>query len=164
MLRKIHRVPNLRVPRRRGAVVMESVIAITILLMLTLAVFEFGTTISIQNAIAHAAVKGAREAGKGADIDTVVTVVDNVLAPHDLTIGTGAGLLLEDPGALYQDTRGDLACDQPAAALNNGYVRVTVCISATNTPFLRVLEAFGMCCFVDRMFEFSAVVKKECPG
>ncbi len=161
MLQKIHQVPVLRTRRRRGAVVMESILAITVLLMLTLAIIEFGVAVSVQNAISQAAVKGAREAGKGADI---VNVVNNVLAPHDITIGDGAGLLLEDPAAMFQDSRGDVACQPPAAVLNDGFVRLTVCVSATRAPLLRTLEAFGMCTFVDRMFQFTAAVKRECPS
>jgi Flp pilus assembly protein TadG len=164
MLQKIHQVPVVRTRRRRGAVVMESILVITILLMLTLAVIEFGVAVSVQNAISQATIKGAREAGKGADIDDVVSVVNNVLAPHNITIGNGAGLLLEDPAALFQDSRGDVTCQPPAAALNNGFVRLTVGVSATRAPLLRTLETFGMCSFVDRMFQFSAAVKRECPG
>jgi Flp pilus assembly protein TadG len=143
---------------------MESILAITVLLMLTLAIIEFGVVVSVQNAISQAAVKGARDAGKGADIDQVVNVVNNVLAPHDITIGDGAGLLLEDPAAMFQDSRGDVACQPPAAVLNDGFVRLTVCVSATRAPLLRTLEAFGMCTFVDRMFQFTAAVKRECPS
>jgi hypothetical protein len=148
---------------RRGAAVMESVMAVTILVMLSIAVVEFGTTAGIQNAIAHAAVKAAREAGKGADADALVTVVNNVLDPHELTIGNDAGLLLEDPAALLNENRGDVPCNAPAADVENGYVRVTVCVSGTALPFIRHLEALGIC-FTDRLFQFSSVTKRECSG
>jgi hypothetical protein len=148
--------------RRRGVVTVESLLSIVILLFLTLAVIAFGILVTVQNAVAHAALKGAREAGKGADIDTVVSVVDAVLSPHGIAIGPEAGVVLEDPAAMTIETRG-LACTPPTEPVINGKVRVTVCVALSATPFLQQLEAFcggGL----GRLLQMSSVVKKECPG
>jgi hypothetical protein len=160
-----HAAPAARHPAaRRGAVTMEAILAVGILLLLVIAAIELNILVTVQNAVAHAAIKAAREAGKGADITEVVEVVEVVLAPHGVVIGDNASVILEDPGTMTEETRGNLPCEKPASPqLDSEYVRVSVCVSMGAIPFLEYLDGFGLG-FLNQMLRASAAVKKECPG
>jgi hypothetical protein len=149
---------------RRGAVTMEAVLAVGILLLLVIAAVELNILVTVQNAVAHAAIKAAREAGKGADITEVAEVVEVVLEPHGIVIGDNASVILEDAGTRSEQSRGDLPCVPPASPeLDSEYVRVSVCVSLGAIPFLEYLDGFGLG-FLNQMLRASAAVKKECPG
>jgi Flp pilus assembly protein TadG len=156
--------------RRRGAVTLEFIIALPILVIVTLALVQYGVLLLVQQAVTHAATIGAREAAKGADVVATAASVSNVLSgTHGITIsdtaGSGAKVLLEssDNLAIVTETEfgdPDLTCNPPAPALGANEVRVTVCLSLTSKPLLNVLAAYGLS-FSGKRFEISALAKKE---
>lgn len=153
---------NGRRNRRKGVLTLEAILVLPILIVATLATIQFGVLLVVQQAVSHAATVAAREAGKGADVDTLVCVVNAVLAPHGITIGEGASVVLEDPAAdepVVQ--RGTLPANPPATpTLNNTEVRVTVSVELSQRPFLNALKSFCID-FTDKRFEISSFVKKE---
>jgi Flp pilus assembly protein TadG len=143
---------------------LEVVLVLPILLILFLASLQFGILMVVQQAVGHAATVGAREAGKGADVDEVACVVNQMLSPHALTVPSNASVTLEDPDATPGiRRRGTLTCDPPPGpSLDSDEVRVTVCVDATGKPFLNPLRHFGVC--VIRRLKASSVVKKQSSG
>lgn len=151
--------------RRRGVLPVEALVVIPILVLVTIAIIEFGTLVTLQDAVAFAAVKGAREAAKYSDIAYVETVVEDVLAPHSIVIGSNASVYLEDPAYGADRSAGTLPCSPPddPETVPTGYVRVTVCVTSSTQPVLGALEHMGFT-LMGKLLSRSAVVKKECPG
>ncbi len=162
---------------RRGSVTLELIIAMVILVVLLIAVFEYATLMVFQATITHAATVGAREAGKGAQIDEVVEVVQAIVGVNciliDDTPGSGTKVILEDgdPGCgttSYGDPDFD-DCAVPDNELNVDEVRVTVCVAIDATPFCDAL-AVPLCGALGETgfslsgchLHASSLVKKEC--
>ena len=144
--------------RRGGMQTLEVVLVLPILLLVTLAIFQFGVLVLIQQSVAHAATVTAREAGKGANVDELVLAANEVLGPHCITIGPDAVVVLED---LVAVSRGSLACnppDMPSPGIDE--VRTTICVDLIQQPFLTALQAYSID-FSDKRFEISSLVKKE---
>ena len=148
--------------RRRGVQTLELVIALVVLIVLFVAGIQFGTTMIVEQAVTHAATVGAREAGKGADIDELECVVERILAPHVVNVGPCASVVLEDPSATVPVRQaGTLTCDPPSEpAPESGEVRVTVSIDLSKRPLLNALGAFGISSHGKR-FTVSSVVHRE---
>ncbi len=150
---------------RSGVLTLEAVLVLSILILVTLAVFQFGITMLIEQTITHAVTVAAREAGKGADIDATVESVNAVLQLHGLAIGPGVTLILEDP--LSQPPlilRGSLPCQPPTQpTISPGYIRTTLCVSLAQRPFLNLLRIFCLD-FSGKTFTVSAVARREFTG
>ena len=173
-MRRTCRVPSARL----GSVTLELIIALAVLIVLLLGIFEYATLMVLQSAVTHAATVGAREAGKGAQISEVVEVVGEILGVNCITVsdtpGSGTKVILEDgnlgcPTAVFGDA--DFTdCAVPANGLNSDEVRVTVCVAIEATPFCDSLATF-LCGFPGELgfslsgchLHASSLVKKECP-
>ena len=153
---------RLRKPTRRGFQTVEVIVVLPIVLIATLAVFEYGIAMVVEQAITHAATVAAREAGKGATMDQIESDVNAVLAPHNLEVGEFVSFIVEDLEANEPvDQRGTLTCDAPTApAIEIDDVRVTVCVDLSAQPFLNGLQAYGLD-FAGKTFSVSALVRKE---
>ena len=151
-----------RFRRRHGLQTLELVLVLPILMLVTIGVFQFAVLMLVQQAVTHAATVGAREAGKGADVEELVDVVEAILAPHDIKIGPHASVTLEDPTATSPvEQRGSLACPPPSTpSLDSDEVRVTVCLDLTSKPLLNALKSNGID-LMGKRFRISSVVKKE---
>jgi Flp pilus assembly protein TadG len=162
---------------RRAAVTLELIVALAILVVLLVAVFEYATLMVFQSTITHAATAGAREAGKGAQIGEVADVVSQIVGVNCIAVtgapGSGTKVILEDGSPGCPTTAfGDpdfTACTVPTNPLNEDEVRVTVCVAIEATPFCNALGTF-LCGFPGELgfslsgchFHASSVVKKEC--
>ena len=77
-------------PLRRGVVTLEVILAFPILIIATLAIFEFGMLMLVQQTIATAATEGARAAAREATPDAAnvaaLRAVNQVLSVHNLAI------------------------------------------------------------------------------
>ena len=165
MIRRSRKTRPLRLggrSRRRGMQTLEVVLVLPILLLVSLAIFQFGILVLVQQSVAHAATVTAREAGKGADVDELVLVANEILGPHCITIGADAAVVLEDVVAAQAiDHQGSLTCNPPAEPLMYAdEVRTTICVDLIQQPFLRALEAYRVD-FSGKRFEISSLVKKE---
>lgn len=149
---------------RRGMQTLEVVLILPLLLLMSIAIFQFGIMMLVQQAVTHASTVAAREAGKGADIDELVEVINRVLSPHGIVIGTDASVRLEDSEIVIpveDQQRGDLQCDSPSSPVLGPYeVRVTVCVDLTTKPMLNALRSYGVD-FSCKRFQISSMVRKE---
>ncbi|HZL91383.1 MAG TPA: TadE family protein [Pirellulaceae bacterium] len=149
--------------RRRGGLTIEFLLIFLMLLVAVLASFQFGIAMVIRQAISHSATVAAREAGKFADADELVEVVNQILCVHQLAVGDDVTVILEDPENLDEPVavRGNVVCDPPAnPVLIPHAVRVTVCVRIDSAPFYRALACYGID-FTGKHFQFSSVVLKE---
>lgn len=164
---------------RQGAVTLEFILVMPIIVVITWAVFQYGILLLVRQSVTHAATVAAREAGKGEPIDVLGRVVDNVLVVHCLDIAdddgdpipnSGMQVVLEtgDPngGAALVQSFGDgsLDCDPPDdPEVQPDEVRVTVCVDLTKPPICNFLFNFGLTelTFQGKRLEISSLVKKE---
>jgi hypothetical protein len=174
----VHRTPNVR---RRGAVVLEFILTLSVIVILFFAAFQFGMKTMYQAAVVHAATVGAREAGKvsgvanpydpaDALVDVVVPTVQQILAVHCIDVNDpGTRIILEDGGHPTQYFGDAAVCNEPSDPdLTPLEVRVTVCVDISATPFGNAfmgglcngLEDFGLS-FVGQKLYATSVVRKE---
>jgi hypothetical protein len=152
-------MPARRQAQRRGVSTVELILVLVVLIVATMVSLQFGIALIVKQAVSHAATVAAREAAKGASPGELQTVVERVLAGHQITLGAHASLLLEDPDP--RPALGTLPCTPPASPLLDGdEVRVTLCVSLTAHPMLNILQAYGID-FTGRTFTISAVASRE---
>lgn len=145
---------------RRASITIEALVGLPILIFLTFGVFQFAGALAIEQAVSHAAVVGAREAGKGATNAEIETAVEAALAPYGIVAGPQASLLIERFG-FASVTIGALPIAAPASpALVIGESRVTVSASLGVSPLSRLLSNFGVD-FSTRQVTFSSLVVNE---
>jgi hypothetical protein len=139
---------------------LQLIIALPVLVIALLAALQFAVLELAHAAVTHAAAVAVREAGKGADADTLEQVVNAVLAPHQVTIGANASVVLEHFGMPPQQ-RGTLPCGPPPGPpIGPGEVRVTVCVDLTTFPLLVVPATFGLD-FSGKRLEITAISPVE---
>lgn len=149
--------------RRRGVEVFELILAVPILFITTVALFEFGILMLVGQAATAAAVEGARKGAEvGATTDDVAEVVQSFLAVHDLsflTTGTNSGTVTpvfvtvereDGGGGVDVDERGDTdldpICSREGPDPDVDEVVVSVCVLITNgddDPVPNFLSPFG---------------------
>lgn len=159
--------------RRSGVHTVEMIIALPVLFIASLAVFQFGILFIFQQGVTAATIEGAREASEGGSLATVQTVVNNFLQPYGINIQAGstdANIRLEI------DTTTDTTLNAtpcfatgPKPLLSNE-VRVTVAVSlvptggssawGTHDGVPNWLSRFGFSMSSQR-FEVSSLAKKE---
>src|SRR5437764_6851131 len=135
------------VPRRhknrRGVNAIELIMVLVVLILATFVSLQFGIALIVKQAVAQASTVAAREAAKGANSTQLKTVIERVLAGHQIVIGPQASFVLEDPAPEPQ--QGTLPCSPPASpALDGDEVRVTLCVSLTAHPILNILKNYGI--------------------
>jgi len=154
---------------RRGIEVLELIFALPILFIGTLAIFEIGILLIVQQTVATAAIEGAREAAEGADVNDVAVIVDQFLGVHNLS-ATPAGnvrITLEQFGNPTTEAGNttDIPCTPQGPSLNSGEVRVTVCVrvtdpAGTDLPVPNWLKSFGFS-LEGKTFEVSSLALTE---
>lgn len=157
-----------RQSRVRGIGTLELILALPILLFATLASFEFGILALVEQAVATATIDAAREAGKGANADSVADVVNQYLAAHHLAIGpTGPVRLICErhlAGVKQTVERGNpsIPTGTPGPAMHDGDVRITLCVQATDgqKPVPDWLASLGFS-LADRTIKASSVARLE---
>ena len=146
--------------RRRGAITLEAIFVVLILLIATLAVFQFGFAMVVRQTTAHAATVAAREAAKGAELAELGDIIEAVFLAHDIQVGDGASFVLER-GALPPVTQGDVDCMPPSSpTVGTDEVRVTVCVAMDRSPFINPLGTLGAS-FTGKSFQATSLVKIE---
>ncbi len=164
---------------RRGIEALELIIALPVLLIATIAIFQFGILAVVDQAVVVATTKAAREAGKDPNIsmDDLATIVNDVLVVHNIAIlsSTMAGgpsmsgnVILEVGGGSTTKLIPGNAGQPPATpSLQTDEVRVTVCVELRNPPIPGetppvpdALSSFGFT-LNGRSLVHSTLVKKE---
>jgi hypothetical protein len=152
---------------RRGFSAIELITVLVVLILATFVSLQFGIALIVKQAAAEASTVAAREAAKvnPADPDELTTIIERVLAGHQITIGSNASFVLENPAPVLNGgllpTRGTLPCTPPITPVLDGdEVRVTVCVSMTAHPILNILQMYGID-YTGRMFSISSVATRE---
>lgn len=127
--------------RPRGVVVLQLVVALPLLLIATLAAFEFGFVFLVDQAVETAATQGARVAAEGGSLAQVTAVVNQVLSVYNVDItssSTDANIVVEQNGSKSSVT--SFTCTPSGPALASGEDRVTVALtfrkSSSNSAWL----------------------------
>lgn len=183
MRRSTSHFPRLRSRRRssKGAVTLESILALPVLVIVVLAAYQFGMSVLVQETISHAAIHAAREAAKEANLanpnevndanaaaidaaNEVLGVLCLAIDPNSADTTSDTKLILEF-GTLAPIKTGDpgLDCDPPAVPMVAAdEVRVTICAELTAHPICNLLKAFDPNLdFAGRHLQASSLVKKE---
>ncbi len=119
--------------RRRGTIGFEFFLVFPILFFGTLAVFQFGITMLLEQAVVTAATEGAREAAKGAPLAEVRSVVESILGVHNIEIAEGSGARIDIAAGCSTQTTGDtdVVCTATGCTMIDE-VRVTVCVNLSD--------------------------------
>jgi Flp pilus assembly protein TadG len=159
---------------RRGVQTVEIIVALPIVFIATLAVFEFGMLFLFQQAVGAATIEGVRDAAKGGSLASVQAVVNQFLQPYGINIQAGssdANIRLETGTPATNATLNGNTClpSGPASVLADE-VRVTVCLRlvptggtsawGTNDGVPNWLSKYGFSLSSHR-FEVSALAKTE---
>ncbi|MCH7688084.1 MAG: pilus assembly protein [Planctomycetes bacterium] len=104
--------------RRGGSVTLEFILAFPILFIATLAIFEFGILLLVEQAVVTAAIEGSREGAKlGSTTDCVAKKVQSILGVHCIEFDTmtaqpnsgEARVIVEDGSGMISGERGNLS-------------------------------------------------------
>ncbi len=103
----IRRTPTQHASRntsRRASVTVEFLIAFPILIIATLAIFQYGMIALIQHDVNAAAIEGAREAAKlGCSTDNVAETVDDILSVYNIELDETAKPAAANQGDAHLD-------------------------------------------------------------
>ncbi|MCH7990343.1 MAG: pilus assembly protein [Planctomycetes bacterium] len=161
--------------RRGGSVTLEFILAFPILFIATLAIFEFGILMLVEQAVVTAAIEGSREGAKlGATTDCVAKKVQSILGVHCIEFDTmmaqpdsgEARVIVEDGSGLISGERGNLSisCTPEGPAPTSTQIRVTVCVPVTDIsgckPVPDWLSYFGFS-LQNKVFRVSSVANLE---
>lgn len=162
---------------RQGAVLLEAILGIPILVIIVMAGVEFGTIMTVSGAVSAAVTEGARE---GAKVPTTVGATDgnrvlNAVESAVATVLATQGIAATNVQVIVEDS------DNPGAAANNGVrssgpavgsvpavsgitdpaeVRVTVRVELSNTSVPNLLGTFGVT-LTTRNFDVSSVSRRD---
>jgi hypothetical protein len=149
--------------QRRGAVTLEFILCLPVLVILLVAAVQYSTAMVVRQAVSQAAIEGARQLGKRASAASAVASVEEILAVHGFTVAPGSGVrvVTEDGVGLLQNF-GDLTVGStpPAPGPTPVDARVTISVKLTQSPLQNFLNAFGIN-FTGRRFQISSQVRKE---
>lgn len=178
---------GLRASPRRGAAVLEAIIALPILLIALFGTFLFTTLLMVRSGVKQAAIEGAREASKvraaaydavnaatcppaappaaDAVVDTAVAAVNEVLGTYGLQAGNNVQVIVNDNAAVTY--RGEQIVNPCAIARTgcDGKVEVRVIVRYSAIPIPDLLDVFGFSVSGEN-FDFAAMGRRygiACP-
>ncbi|MCA9014048.1 MAG: pilus assembly protein [Planctomycetaceae bacterium] len=167
-------VPN---GQRTGSVLLEFILAFPIILILSLAIIEFGFFALLQQTTTAATIEGSREAAQvGATTTSVGNLIQQYLAINSLTLDVaqqpaapGAGdvlVVIQDGSGGLTQTIGnsDIPCTPVGPAPAVSEIKVTICLNLTDTngtfPLPNLLSSFGFT-LSGKQLEISAMTGLE---
>lgn len=173
--------------RRAGVETLELILVTPIVVILLVAILQFGSVHIVQEAITHSTTVGAREAAKGAPIEQVAGSIQAVLEPHGIEFAnpvpdtdgsttytaipnSGVRVIIEyGPEGLDKVVEyfgdpsvGDMLTSPADPELAAPEVRVTVRVKLDKTPIFSpaTLNRFGFTFPGDR-YEVRAIARLE---
>jgi Flp pilus assembly protein TadG len=129
---------------RRAVLVLQLLVVLPLLLITTLACFEFGMVFMVDQALLTAATQGARIAAKGGGMTNVVAAVNQTLSVYGIQIqssSSDANIVLEKAGSSTVNYT-SVSCTPAGPTLQTtpAETRVTVCLAyraaASNSAWL----------------------------
>ena len=148
--------------RRHGVGTIQLILAVPVLFIATLAIFQFGMVMLINQTIVTATIEGTREAARGGNIEDVRAVVNQFLAIHQLEVVDNpmglARLILDPPNPITEVGNPAIPCSPDGPAPVAGEVRVTLCVrvSQNDEPIPNFLQMFGFS-LSDQTYEASSL-------
>mgnify|MGYP000894981571 CR=1 FL=1 len=138
---------------RTGAVVLEGILAIPILVIIVMACVQFGTTMIVEQAIMAGVTEGAREAAK---VPTTLSAADGnrillAVQATESSILSTQGISSANTQVIVEDSSG-IRSSGPAVGplpgvttiIDPAEVRVTVRVELVNTSIPDLLSTFGL--------------------
>ena len=174
---KLHQQPP-HSSRRKGSVILEFILAFPLILIVSLAIIQFGFFALLQQSITAAAIEGSREAAKvGATVDSVGNLIQEYVDLNSslmLDVGQqpaapAAGnvfVSIEDGSGTLTQTIGnsDIPCSPVGPAPTVSEIKVTICLNLTDTngkvPIPNLLSTFGFT-LSGKQLEISAMTGLE---
>jgi hypothetical protein len=149
--------------QRRGAVTLEFILCLPVLVILLVAAVQYSTAMVVRQAVSQAAVEGARQLGKRASATSAVASAEEILSVHGFTVAPGSGVrVVTEDGVTLAQNFGDLTVGStpPAPGPSAADARVTISVRLTTSPLQNFLNAFGID-FSTKRFQISSQVRKE---
>ena len=158
---------------RQGAVTLEAIIGLPILLLVVMAIFEYGTIMVVHHAVMAAVTKGAREGAKvpttlgAADrsrvLDAVEYSVEDVLGTHGLTVDVASGVQVVVEDSTGVGSRGQAIGVVPGVTgiTDPAEVRITLRVQFANARIPNLLGTFGVDLSA-KYFEMSSTSRRDC--
>tara|TARA_R110000868_G_C10971950_1_gene770143 strand:+ start:3821 stop:4384 length:564 start_codon:yes stop_codon:yes gene_type:complete len=162
---------------RSGSVLLEFILAFPIILIISLAVIQFGFFALLQQTVTIATIEGSRKAAQvGSTTDSVGNLIQQYVALNSLdlqvvspaTSNTGNVLVTIETGPAPVTTvtigNSDIPCTPVGPAPGIGEVKVTVCMNLTDSngtsPIPNLLSSFGFT-LSGKQIEISAMTGLE---
>lgn len=170
-----------RADRRSGSVLLEFILAFPIILIISLAIIQFGFFALLQQSITAAAIEGSRESAKvGSTTASITALIQQYVAVNSLTLnpaspatpGSGDVLVVVERTATPTVTIGNssIPCSPvgpplgPPPAITPPETKVTVCLNLTDgsgsSPIPNLLSTFGFS-LTGKQLEVSAMTGVE---
>ena len=138
--------------RRRGVQVLEMILITPVFVAVFVAAAEYVPVLIGQSTLTHAVGEGAREAGKGGNLNDVLAAVNKVLLANNLAVtdapGSGTMVVLQNGPNTFEFGDPNLTCQLPPSPAV-GEVQVTLCVlfSAakinSTVPMVSPFNVFG---------------------
>lgn len=163
--------------QRTGSVLLEFILAFPLILIISLAIIEFGFFALLQQTVTVATIEGSREAAQvGTSTDSVGNLIKEYVALNSLnlvvtspaTSNAGNVLVTIETGPPISTTvtigNSDIPCTPVGPAPGTSEVKVTVCANLTDTngeiPLPNLLSSFGFT-LSGKQIEISAMTGLE---
>jgi Flp pilus assembly protein TadG len=160
---------------RSGAVTLEAILVIPILVITLMAAFVYGSIVTVHHAVMAAATEGAREAAKvpttlGATdgsriLDAAELTVEEVLSTHGLTVSATSGVMVIVEDSTSIGCRGETIITCPGATTvavtDTATVRVTVVVKFEDANIPNLLSSFGVN-FTGEYLQLCSDSKRDC--
>lgn len=161
---------SLQAPIRRGAVLLEALLGLPVLVLITLAAVQYGQAVLVDQAVGAAANEAAREAAKAASPLEVEAVVDQMLGVVNLTTDENSGVRVDvqfaaDAGYRFGDeslpdpSEAEFS-SSPTNAPDVNEVRIVIQARYSSTKVPNILGYFGVN-LQNRYFTSSALARLQ---
>jgi Flp pilus assembly protein TadG len=128
---------------RRGIEVLELVLVLPILFLTLIAGIQFATTLVVNNTISAAVHEASRLAAMGCDESEISDAVDQFLAAHNLSLGVGTRLVIDNSSStLFDLGDGSLTSPTVGSAVPANSVRATLLVATDVTPIPNLLANY----------------------
>ena len=150
--------------RRRGVQTLELILALPILVLLLFGCMQLSTMLTVKNSICAAAMEAGRCAGSGAELSEIEGVVDDILGVHNMVLGPGVRLVLQDAdGQVVSAGDENLSTDATAEPPPAGMIRSIVLVSADSAPVPNMLAQYCID-MTNRRFECCTLTSSHHAG
>lgn len=163
--------------QRTGSVLLEFILAFPLILIISLAIVQFGFFALLQQTVTVATIEGSRHAAQaGSTTGSVGNLIQQYVAINSLNLvvtspatpGSGNVLVTIETGPPASSTvtigNSDIPCTPVGPAPANAEVKVTVCTNLTDTngetPIPNLLSSFGFT-LSGKQLEISAMTGLE---